>query len=79
VQSGLRTSTADVPNGAALPTYAVVNLSVVQKAATRTELRLDVLNLTDAVYEIRDDRGVGVDAPQFKLRRTILAGILQLL
>ena len=32
VQSGLRASTATIPNGMALPTYATVNLSAVQQA-----------------------------------------------
>ena len=81
VQSGLRASTATIPNGVALPTYGVVNLSVVQKLDTGvgrgTELRLDVLNVGDAVYQIRDGTGVGVGAPQFGLRRTVLAGLTQ--
>ena len=37
VQSGLRASTPTVPNGVALPVYGVVNLSVVQKIASRTD------------------------------------------
>src|SRR5437016_4350197 len=41
-----------------------------------TELRLDVLNIGDAVYEIRNGTGVGV-APQFGIRRAILAGLTQ--
>jgi outer membrane receptor protein involved in Fe transport len=81
VQSGLRASTATIPNGTALPTYGVVNLSIVQKLDTGvgkgTEIRLDVLNVGDAVYEIRNGTGVGVGAPQFGLRRTILAGLTQ--
>ncbi len=81
VQSGLRASTATVPNGIALPVYGVVNLSVVQKLDTGigrgTELRLDVLNIGDATYQIRNGTGVGVGAPQFGLRRTILAGLTQ--
>lgn len=80
-QSGLRSSTPTVPNGASLPAYAVVNASIVQKLdlgiGAGTELRLDVLNLTDSVYEIRDGTGVGVGAPQFGIRRTILAGLTQ--
>jgi hypothetical protein len=55
----------------------VLNLSVVQKLATKTELRLDVLNVADAVYEIRNGTGVGVGAPQFGLRRTVLVGVAQ--
>jgi hypothetical protein len=57
-QSGLRSSTLTVPNGGSLPAYAVVNASIVQKLdlgfGQATELRLDVLNIGDAVYEIRD-------------------------
>jgi hypothetical protein len=81
VQSGLRASTDTIPNGRALPTYGVLSLSIVQKlnagVGRGTELRLDVLNVGDAVYEIRDGTGVGVGAPQFWLRRTILAGLTQ--
>ena len=80
-QSGLRASTPTVPNGASLPEYATVNASVVQKLdlgfGQATELRLDVLNIGDAVYEIRNGTGVGVGAPQFGIRRAILAGLTQ--
>ena len=80
-QSGLRASTPTVPNGASLPEYAAVNASVVQKLdlgfGTETELRLDILNFGDAVYQIRNGTGVGVGAPQFGIRRTILAGLTQ--
>jgi outer membrane receptor protein involved in Fe transport len=79
--SGLRASTATVPNGMALPGYGEVNLSVVQKLNTGvgagTDLRLDVLNAGDTIYEIRNGTGVSVGAPQYGLRRTILAGITQ--
>ncbi|MEA2740494.1 MAG: hypothetical protein QOH05_3801 [Acetobacteraceae bacterium] len=77
VQSGLRASTPTVPNGVALPTYGVVNMSVVQKIAARTDMRLDILNIGDNTYEIRDGTGVGVGAPQFGIRRTILVGVTQ--
>jgi hypothetical protein len=77
VQSGLRASTPTIPNGASLPTYGVVNMSVVQKIATGTELRLDILNVGDDIYEIRNGTGVGVGAPQYGIRRTILAGVTQ--
>jgi len=80
-QSGLRASTPTVPNGASLPEYATVNASVVQKLdlgfGQATELRLDVLNIGDAVYEIRNGTGVGVGAPQYGIRRAILAGLTQ--
>jgi outer membrane cobalamin receptor len=77
VQSGLRASTATIPNGVALPVYGVVNVSVVQKIAARTELRLAILNIGDDVYEIRNGTGVGVGAPQYGIRRTFLAGLTQ--
>jgi outer membrane receptor protein involved in Fe transport len=77
VQSGLRASTATVPNGVAFPTYATVNVSAVQQLRPGTQLRLDILNLADATYQIRNGTGVGVGAPQFGIRRTILAGIKQ--
>ncbi len=76
VQSGLRASTPTVPNGMELPAYATVNVSVVQRVGPGTELRLDLLNLADAVYEIRDGTGVGVGAPQYGMRRTDLAGVM---
>ena len=80
VGSGLRAAGA-VPNGRALPGYYAVNLSAVETLKTAwlrgTEFRLDVLNAMDRKYEIRDGTGVGVGAPQFGLRRTILVGATQ--
>jgi outer membrane receptor protein involved in Fe transport len=75
VQSGLRASTATVPNGIALPTYGVVNASVTHKMQPGIELRLDVLNVADSTYQIRNGTGVGVGAPQYGLRRTILTTV----
>ncbi len=80
VGSGLRAD-GDVPNGRALPGYYTINLSAVQTLdvgfGRGTQLRLDLLNLLDRTYEIRDGTGVGVGAPQYGLRRTILGGLLQ--
>jgi outer membrane receptor protein involved in Fe transport len=80
VGSGLRADGA-VPNGVALPGYYTINLSAVQQLKSLwlrgVELRVDILNLLDRRYEIRDGTGVGVGAPQFGLRRTFLAGITQ--
>ena len=42
-----------------------------------TELRLDVINLLDRKYLLRDGSGLGVGNPQYGLRRAILAGISQ--
>jgi outer membrane receptor protein involved in Fe transport len=77
VQSGLRASTATIPNGAALPAYTTGNASVVHTLRPGTLVRLDVLNVADSRYEIRNGTGVGVGAPQFGIRRTILAGVTQ--
>jgi outer membrane receptor protein involved in Fe transport len=80
--SGLRaTNPGDVPNGNSLPSYQQVNLSMVQPIETGwykgLELRFDVLNLLNQVYQIRNGSGVGVGNPQFGLRRTFLAGLTQ--
>ncbi len=78
--SGLRAD-GDVPNGRALPGYYVINLAATQSFQKLflkgVELRFDVTNLLDRRYEIRDGTGVGVGAPQFGLRRTLLAGVTQ--
>jgi outer membrane receptor protein involved in Fe transport len=80
--SGLRTTLpGGAPNGAALPGYQQVNFSIVQPIATGflkgMELRLDVLNLFDQIYQLRSGTGLGVFAPQFGPRRTFLAGLTQ--
>jgi hypothetical protein len=77
VQSGLHAGTTTIPNGVALPAYGQVSMSVVQKIAPGTELRLDILHAGDTIYQIRNRTGVGVGAPQYGIRRTILAGIAQ--
>jgi outer membrane receptor protein involved in Fe transport len=78
--SGLRAD-GDHPNGNSLPDYHQVNLSIVQKIDIGWwrggEMRVDVINLLDEVYQIRNGTGVGVGAPQFGPRRTILAGLTQ--
>ncbi|GBQ26005.1 TonB-dependent outer membrane receptor [Acetobacter estunensis NRIC 0472] len=82
--SGLRMDGA-TPNGASVPQYATFNLGIVQSFENlfhtpwlkRTELRLDVTNLFDKRYMLRSGDGIGVGAPQYGLRRTILTGISQ--
>ncbi|MFT8675522.1 MAG: TonB-dependent receptor [Acetobacter sp.] len=82
--SGLRADGA-VPNGVALTPYATVNFSAVQTIRDTfghrwpgdTQLRLDVTNLADHTYLLRDGSGIGVGAPQYGLRRTILCGVSQ--
>ena len=83
--SGLRSSSSDIPNGRALGGYYTVNLSAVQKldpavlggCGRGTELRVDVINVLDRKYPIRDGSGLGVGNPQYGLRRAILAGVAQ--
>jgi outer membrane receptor for ferrienterochelin and colicins len=76
--SGLRTSGA-VPNGNALPDYIQVNLAFSHKTVLpvvgRVEGRLDVINVFDKIYEIRDGTGVGVGAPQYGPRRGFYVGL----
>ncbi len=66
----------DIPNGAALPGYVTFNLSVGHKFGdSGFDLRVDIENLLDKVYEIRDGTGVGVGAPSFGPRRGVFLGI----
>ncbi len=78
--SGLRATGPDgVPNGAHLPGYVQVNLSLSHHFETGqlggVTLRFDVVNALDHVYEIRDGTGVGVGAPQFGARRGFFGGV----
>ncbi len=80
--SGLRSTGPDgIPNGDRLPGYVQVNLALSHRFETAPmgplEVRLDVINLFDHVYEIRDGAGVGVGAPQYGPRRGVFAGITQ--
>jgi outer membrane receptor for ferrienterochelin and colicins len=73
--SGLRKD-GDVPNGGKLDPYAVFNLTVSHTfARPGIEVRFDVFNVGDHVYEIRDGSGVGVGAPQFGQRRSFFVGV----
>ena len=78
--SGLRSDGLE-PNGETVPSYVQVNTALSYDFTLpytgRMQARFDVINLLDEKYEIRDGTGVGVGAPQFGLRRTILAGIAQ--
>jgi outer membrane receptor protein involved in Fe transport len=72
-----------VPNGAHLPYYRQVNLSASQAfpflqmgdSKDSPSLRIDVINLFDTVYQIRNGTGVGVGAPQFGPRRGVFVGV----
>jgi len=68
-----------VPNGDELAPYTQVNLGLshsFNKVATGPyDVRLDVINLFDDRYEIRNGTGVGVGAPQFGPRRGVFVGV----
>ena len=76
--SGLRRDGA-TPNGSHVPGYVEVNLGVSHQFfkgdAKAFTLRLDVINLFDEKYEIRDGTGVGVGAPQYGARRGFFVGV----
>ncbi len=74
--SGLRTD-SDIPNGARLPDYVQVNASVSHHLdwAGGADVRLDIINLFDRAYEIRDGGGIGVGAPQWGPRRGVFVGL----
>jgi outer membrane receptor for ferrienterochelin and colicins len=71
--SGLRRDGA-VPNGGKVNGYTQVNLGAAHDFAALS-VRVDVINVFDKVYEIRDGSGVGVGAPQFGPRRGVFAGV----
>ena len=82
--SGLRTdSTApdgsNIPNGGKVPAYHTFNAGAEQLfGATRGygwKVRLDIVNLADKSYELRDGSGVGVNAAQFGMRRAIFGSV----
>jgi outer membrane receptor protein involved in Fe transport len=70
--SGLRKDGA-VPNGASLPSYFQLNLSISHDfnfdSTGKLHTQLAVLNALDRTYELRDGSGIGVGAPQFGPRR----------
>jgi outer membrane receptor for ferrienterochelin and colicins len=76
--SGLRRDGA-VPNGDSLAPYTQVNLSLSHKFelpyVQALDVRFDVINAFDKVYEIRDGTGVGVGAPQYGPRRGLFGGV----
>jgi len=76
--SGLRRSVVH-PNDSTVPPYQVANVGISRKfnwpAFGPMEARLDVKNLWDERYKIRDGSGLGVFAPQWGVRNGIYAGI----
>jgi outer membrane receptor protein involved in Fe transport len=76
--SGLRKDGA-VPNGASLPAYFQLNLSVSHDFAFdhfgKLHTQLAVLNVFDRTYELRDGSGIGVGAPQYGPRRGVFLSV----
>jgi outer membrane receptor protein involved in Fe transport len=74
--SGLRSGYA---NSEKLSPYATLNLGLAQEFSLADggtwTARLDLLNVTDARYQIRSGTGIGVGAPQFGARRGVYAGL----
>ncbi|MCO6414589.1 TonB-dependent receptor [Siccirubricoccus sp. KC 17139] len=74
--SGMRRGFA---NSRVMTPYATVNLGFSQRLSLPDggdwTFRLDVLNLFDRTYLLRDGTGIGVGAPQYGMRRGIFAGI----
>ncbi len=68
VGSGLRAGFANTERVAG---YATANVGVSQDLGPLS-LRLDVLNIFDSSYQIRDGSGIGVGAPQYAARRGFL-------
>lgn len=74
--SGMRRGFA---NSQSVTPYVTVNLGVSQRfslpRAGEWVARVDVINLFDRNYMLRDGTGIGVGAPQYGLRRAVLAGV----
>ncbi|MEO7933030.1 MAG: TonB-dependent receptor [Chthoniobacterales bacterium] len=74
--SGLRSGFANSDN---LSANATVNLGIEHTwklgGKNTIKARLDVVNLLDESYELRDGSGIGVGAPQFGPRRGFFGGI----
>jgi len=83
--SGLRAgdlSDGFVPNTLHTTPYAVINAGIAQDFRWSSDYKpatvhIDVVNLFDQVYELRDGSGIGVFAPQFGARRGYYVGISQ--
>ena len=82
--SGLRTdaTAADgstIPNGGSVPSYYSVSLGVEEgfkiHGKEHLKARVDLVNITDQIYELRDGSGVGVNAAQYGMRLGFFGGV----
>ena len=74
--SGLRRGFANSEHGTP---YLTANLSLAQEfelpRAGRWTARLDLLNIGDRIYQLRDGTGIGVSAEQYGLRRAVFVSL----
>jgi hypothetical protein len=60
---------APIPNGGSVPAYYSVNIGAAQSFVIHKKqiltARLDVVNVTDNIYQLRNGTGVGVNAAQY--------------
>jgi outer membrane receptor protein involved in Fe transport len=74
--SGLRSGFANTDH---LDDYTQVNTGASRRFSSQAfgdfTVRVDVLNVFDQKYEIRDGTGIGVGAPQFGIRRALFTGV----
>ncbi len=79
--SGMRTGdpAGIVPNGGTEQPYVQINFGIGQTIGSDKEkaltLRIDVTNLFDKVYLVRDGSGIGAGQPQYGPRRAVFFGI----
>ncbi len=82
--SGLRNDAtaadgSNIPNGGTVPPYYTINLGVEQSfklgQGRRWKARLDLVNLADKSYQLRDGSGVGVNAAQYGMRRGLFGSV----
>jgi outer membrane receptor protein involved in Fe transport len=64
---------SNIPNGGTVPSYYTISLGAEQTFrigdGRSWKLRIDILNITDNSYELRNGTGVGVNAAQYGMRR----------
>jgi len=78
-QDGTAPDGSNIPNGASVPAYYSLNVGVEQTYQVAHQqflkARLDIVNVTDNVYELRSGSGVGVNAAQFGMRRGLFGSL----
>ena len=69
--NGLRSGFANTQKNPPLQTFNVSAVAPDSSSPQKTavNIRFDVVNIFDTIYELRDGSGIGVGAPQFGQRR----------